>query len=124
MELEGEGKPDEASAIFLLAWEQAANDFDKFIAAHYIARHQKTVDGKLQWDKTALELALIIKEDGIEGAYPSLYLNIAKCYEDLNDFAQAKENYQNALAYTGFLNDDGYGSMIKAGIENGIGRVS
>jgi len=124
MELEGEGKPDEASAAFQQAWERAANDFDKFIAAHYIARHQKTVADKLTWDETALQLALKIKEEGIEGTYPSLYLNIAKCYEDLNDFAKAKENYHNALSYTGFLLDDGYGNMIKAGIENGIGRVS
>ena len=124
MELEGEGKADEASAAFQQAWEQAPNDFDKFIAAHYIARHQKTVADKLKWDETALQLALDIKEDGIEGTYPSLYLNIAKCYEDLNDFPNAKENYQTALSYTGFLLDDGYGNMIKAGIENGIGRVS
>jgi tetratricopeptide (TPR) repeat protein len=124
MELEGEGRPDEASAAFQQAWEQAANDFDKFIAAHYIARHQQTVADKLKWDETALQLALNIKEDGIEGTFPSLYLNIAKCYEDLNDFAKAKENYQNALSYTDFLLDDGYGNMIKAGIEKGIGRVS
>jgi len=124
MELEGEGKADEASATFQQAWEQAANDLDKFIAAHYIARHQKTVADKLKWDETALQLALTLKEDGIKGAYPSLYLNIAKCYEDLNDFPNAKENYQNALSYTVFLLDDGYGNMIRGGIENGIGRVS
>ena len=41
MELEGEAKPEEASAVFNQAWELALNDFDKFIAAHYIARHQK-----------------------------------------------------------------------------------
>jgi tetratricopeptide (TPR) repeat protein len=124
MELEGAAKPDEAAAAFNQAWEQATNDFEKFIAAHYIARHQKSVADKLIWDKTSLQLALNIKEDGIEGTYPSLYLNIAKCYEDLNDFAQAKENYQNALTYTSFLGDDGYGNMIRAGIENGIRRVS
>ncbi len=124
MELEGEAKPEEASAVFNQAWELALNDFDKFIAAHYLARHQKTVADKLHWDKTALQLALHIKEEGIEGTYPSLYLNIAKCYEDLNDFAKAKENYQTALSYTHFLQDDGYGNMIRGGIENGIGRVS
>jgi len=123
MELEGEGMPDEASAVFLQAWKQANNDFDKFIAAHYIARHQKTVADKLNWDETALQMALNIKEDGIEGAYPSLYFNIAKCYEDLNDFAKAKENYQTALSYTSFLLDDGYGNMIRAGIDAGIERV-
>lgn len=123
MELEGEGKAEEASSIFNRAWEQASNDLDKFMAAHYIARHQKSVADKLKWDETALQLALNIQDDEIKGAYPSLYLNIAKCYEDLNDFVKASENYHLALTYTDHLHDDGYGNMIKGGINNGIERV-
>jgi rifampin ADP-ribosylating transferase len=124
MQLEGEGKPDEATAVFHQAWEQSTNDFEKFTAAHYVARHQETIADKLKWDETALYLALSLDDEGIKGALPSLYLNIAKCYEDLNDLTKAKENYQNALAYTGFLHDDGYGNMVKAGINAGIERVS
>ena len=124
MQLEGEAKRDEASAVFRQAWEQATNDFEKFTAAHYIARHQETVADKLRWDETALQLALSLDDEGIKGALPSLYLNIAKCYEDLNDFAKANENYQLALAYTDFLHEDGYGNMVKAGINAGIERVS
>jgi tetratricopeptide (TPR) repeat protein len=124
MQLEGEARRDEASAVFHQAWEQATNDFEKFTAAHYIARHQETVADKLKWDDTALQLALGLNDDGIKGALPSLYLNIAKCYEDLNDFTKAKENYQNGLAYTNFLHEDGYGNMVRAGINAGIERVS
>jgi hypothetical protein len=40
MQLEGEGKPGEASATFNQAWGQAINDFEKFTAAHYVARNQ------------------------------------------------------------------------------------
>jgi tetratricopeptide (TPR) repeat protein len=124
MQLEGEAKRDEASAVFHQAWEQATNDFEKFTAAHYIARHQETVADKLKWDETALQLALDLNDEGIKGALPSLYLNIAKCYEDLNDLTKAKENYQLALANTNFLHEDGYGNMIRAGINAGIERVS
>jgi len=124
MQLEGEAKRDEASAVFHQAWEQAANDFERFTAAHYIARHQDSVANKLKWDETALQLALGLNDDGIKRALPSLYLNIAKCYEDLNDFPKARENYQNALAYTGFLHEDGYSNMVRAGINAGIERVS
>lgn len=124
MQLEGEGKRDEASAAFNQAWEQAANNFEKFTAAHYVARHQDSVAGKLKWDETALQLALSLDDEGIKGTLPSLYLNIAKCHEDLHDFTKAKENYQLALAYTNFLPDDGYGNMIRAGINAGIERVS
>lgn len=59
----------------------------------------------------------------IKGILPSLYLNIVKCYEDLNDFQNAKTNYENALSYTNLLPNDGYGNMIKGEITNGLDRM-
>jgi tetratricopeptide (TPR) repeat protein len=52
-----------------------------------------------------------------------LYLNIAKCYEGLNNYDKAKKNYQLALSFTSFLPDNGYGNMVKEGITRGIERV-
>ena len=46
MGLEGEGKPEEARELFIKAWNEATNDFEKFTAAHYVARHQKSVSDK------------------------------------------------------------------------------
>lgn len=123
MDLEGEGKNEEASKVFVKAWEQASDDKEKFTAAHYVARHQKSVADKLTWDEIALNLALKIKDDGVKGAYPSLYLNIAKGYEDLKEFEKATKNYELALTYTNFLHEDGYGKMIKSGVENGLERI-
>jgi tetratricopeptide (TPR) repeat protein len=123
MDMEGKGDQQGASALFIRAWNEATNDVEKFTAAHYVARHQKSIADKLKWDETALQLALNINDDTIKGAYPSLYLNIAKCYEDLNDFDNARKNYTLALSFTGQLTDDGYGNMIKEGIMNGIKRV-
>ena len=123
MTLEGEGKREEASIVFQQAWDEATDDFEKFTSAHYVARHQENVTDKLKWDETALQLALKINDENVKGAYPSLYLNIAKCYEDLNDFDNAKKNYQLALSFTDRLLDDGYGKMIKGGIINGIERI-
>src|ERR1700679_3904832 len=120
MLLEGDDNVSAAAELFMQAWNEASNDFEKFTAAHYVARHQNTVADKLRWDEVSLNLALNINDDGIKGAYPSLYLNVAKCHEDLKDFDKENENYQLALLYTGFLNDDGYGNMIRAGINNGI----
>jgi tetratricopeptide (TPR) repeat protein len=124
MELEGKGETEEAHKLFLQAWQAAATDFEKFISAHYVARHQQTVTDKLKWDKIALQAALKIADETMQANYPSLYLNIAKCYEDLRDFAMAKENYQLASLFSGKLPDDGYGKMIISGIKNGIERVS
>ncbi|HTF16745.1 MAG TPA: hypothetical protein VK658_01665 [Chryseolinea sp.] len=124
MDSEGEGKADEASRLFLQAWNEATNDFDRAIAAHYVARHQNTVADKLTWDETALSFALKVDDDKMKGGLPSLYLNVAKCYEDLKDFDSAKTNYQLALSFSSALLDDGYGKMIKSGIASGIDRVS
>jgi tetratricopeptide (TPR) repeat protein len=123
MMLEGEGKPEEASALFQQAWQLASNDFEKFTAAHYVARHQGSIADKLKWDEVALNCALRIPGDEIKGTLPSLYLNIAKGYEDLNDFDKARENYHLAMSFTDFLPADGYGNMIRAGIAKGIERV-
>jgi tetratricopeptide (TPR) repeat protein len=124
MDMEGKGKPEEATKLFLQGWNEATNDFEKFTAAHYVARHQKSVNDKLKWDETALQLALKINNDTVKGTFPSLYLNIAKCYEDLNDLDNAKKNYDLALSFANLLPDNGYGNMVKGGIMKGIARVT
>jgi rifampin ADP-ribosylating transferase len=63
MDMEGEGKPEDACRLFLQAWNEATDDFEKFIAAHYVARHQKSVAHKLEWDETALRLARKVNND-------------------------------------------------------------
>jgi rifampin ADP-ribosylating transferase len=48
MEKEEQGKPEEASKIFLQSWDETTNDFEKFLAAHYVARHQKKRFGQIK----------------------------------------------------------------------------
>ena len=93
MGLEEKGEPEEAGRLFLQAWNEATNDFEKFIAAHFVARHQKNVSDKLNWLDTALQLALKINNDSVKAAFASLYVSIAKCYEELNDPDNAKKHY-------------------------------
>ena len=99
MGMEENGKPDEAIRIFFQAWNEATNDFEKFLAAYYVARHQKDPHDKLKWLETALQFALNINDDAVKSAYPSLYSNIAKCYEDLSDPYNAKKNHELAISY-------------------------
>jgi tetratricopeptide (TPR) repeat protein len=49
-----------------------------------------------------------MNDDNFKGSYTSLYLNIAKCYEDLNDLDNARKHYELALSFTDLLPDDGY----------------
>lgn len=99
MVMEEQGKPGEASNIFLQAWNEAINDFEKFIAAYYVARHQNNVGNKLKWLDTSLRFALKINDVAVKGAFPSLYSNIAKCYEDLGDADKAKKNQELANSF-------------------------
>lgn len=107
MALEDEGKLEEASRIFLQAWDEAADEFEKFIAAHYLTRHQKDVSDKLKWLETSLQLALKIDSDYTKGVLSFLYLNIAKCYEELGDVESAKKNYELAVSSKDNLSDNG-----------------
>ncbi len=107
MDLEEKGEPEEASQLFLQAWNEATNDFEKFIAAYYVARHQENIPGRLQWLETALRLALKINDPSVNGALPGLYSHIAKCYEDMNDPDNAKKNYELANSFTVAPSDNG-----------------
>ena len=107
MDLEGKSKPEEASRIFLQAWNDATNDFEKFIAAHYVTRHQKSVADKLKWAEASLLLAIKINNDYVKGIFPSLYTNIAKCYEESGDPDNAKKNYELANSFNDKQTDNG-----------------
>jgi rifampin ADP-ribosylating transferase len=129
MGMEEKGKPEEASRLFLQAWNEATNDFEKFTAAYYVARHQKNTSDKLKWLETALQFALKVNNDSVKGAFPSLYSNIAKCYEDLSDPGNAKKNYELAISFKDKISDNGpfyhgtkadlqIGDMLTAGRES------
>ena len=99
MGMEDSGKTEEASLLFLKAWSEATDDFERFIAAYYVARHQKNSSDKLKWFETSLQFALKLNDVAVKSAFPSLYLNIAKCYEELSDSDKAKENYELSNSY-------------------------
>lgn len=107
MDMEAHDKPEEASKIFLQAWNEATNVFEKFTAAYYVARHQQNTSDKLKWLETALQFALKINNDSVKTAFPSLYSNIAKCYADLNDPGNAKRNYELATSFKNKPSDKG-----------------
>lgn len=107
MDMEEKGKTEEATQIFLQAWNEATNNFEKYMAAYYVARHQKTVSEKLKWLETALAFALKINNVTVTSAFPTLYSNIAKCYKDLGEFDNAKKNDELAASFTNIPPDNG-----------------
>lgn len=126
MEMEANNKPEEASKIFLEGWQEARDDFEKFLTAYYVARQQKTVSETLEWLERALQHALKIDDDTVKSAFPALYSRIAKCYEDLGESEKAKENselakffqdkpFEKGPFYHGTKADLQVGDLLKAG---------
>jgi len=107
MNLEDKDQPEKARGLFLQALNEAANDFEKFIAAWFVARGQLNVPDRLNWYQTALQLALKVNNDAVKSAFPSLYSNMAKCYEDLGDADHAKEYRDLALTSVSQPSDKG-----------------
>src|ERR1700741_4703513 len=102
MMAEEKGQPQEANKIFLQAWNEATNDFEKFLTAYYVARHQENVSDKLKWTETTLQFAVKINDEAVKAAFPALYSELAKCYEALNDHEQAQKSQELAVSF----NDD------------------
>ena len=107
MHMEEKGQPEKAASLFLQAWQEATNEFEKYTAAYFVARPQDNIPDKLKWLETALQFALKLNDDNVQSAFPTLYANIAKCYEDLGDLANAKKNTDISISYAGKPSDKG-----------------
>jgi hypothetical protein len=107
MALEAASKPEEAGKLFLQAWNEATHDFEKFLAAHYVARHQTNDSDRLQWLETALACALRTHNESVKSAFPTLYLNIAQCQKALGNPDEAQKNDELAASFEGTLADPG-----------------
>jgi rifampin ADP-ribosylating transferase len=107
MGMEDQGKPDEANNLFHQAWNEASNDFEKYLAAYYVARQQEDITDRLKWLETSLQFALDVHSVAATSAFPNLYAKIAKCYEELGDPDNAKRNYELAKTSAARPSDDG-----------------
>src|SRR5690349_2276652 len=107
MMMEEKGEPNEARRLFLQAWDESTNDFEKFTAAFYVARHQETVRDRLKWLEASLEFAIKLNDEAVKAAFAGLYSSIAKCYEELGDPTSAEKNYELANSFTENPTDKG-----------------
>jgi hypothetical protein len=107
MAMEDAGAPGAGGPLFLQAWEESSNDFEKFLAAHFMARHQNNVRDKLKWHEAALQFARDVNDEAARSALPSLHSSIAKCYEELNDVENARKHRELAESFMGEPSDTG-----------------
>lgn len=122
MGAEAEGRDDAARDLFLQAWEVAADDYEKCVAAHYLARHQPTPEETLRWNQESLDRAALVGDERVAGFYPSLHLNLAKACGELGRTDEARRHYERAAAHIGALPPGPYGDMIRTAIGDGLGQ--
>lgn len=99
MGMEEKANTEEALKLFHQAWREASSDFERFIAAHYIARNQKAVNEQLKWLELSLQNALKTNDDAVKSAFPLLYSNLAKCYKELGLNDKAQEHAELSLSF-------------------------
>jgi hypothetical protein len=124
MEREQEGRHEEASRLFMLAWDQSKDAFERSIAAHYVARHQTTPERTLHWNQESLISADAVGDDRVRDFYPSLYLNLGKSHEDLGNLKEARRFYALAADRIGCLPESPLADTVRRGVMNGMKRTA
>ncbi|MGA8046614.1 MAG: hypothetical protein WCA30_10175 [Dermatophilaceae bacterium] len=95
------------------------------VIAHYLADLQSSLEGEVAWDEAALaEFAHVTDEDlasvGILSAAamaPSLHLNLGDGYLRQGRLDAARAQLDAAMRARSALSSDGYGDLIRAGLD-------
>jgi hypothetical protein len=123
MEAEIAGDSVKARDLFDRAWGAASDDWERCVAAHYVARHQATPEMTLHWNEECLRYADAVGDDRVAGFYPSLFLNIGHSRETLGEIDLAAAAYVEAEARLGTLPPGPYADMVRDGVARGLDRL-
>jgi tetratricopeptide (TPR) repeat protein len=115
---------DDARRLFTEAWEASSDDYEACIAAHYLARRQESPEEALRWNLEAMNRADAVGDSRVDGLYPSLLLNMGYSHEALGNLAEASRYYDLASERIDILPADGYGDLVRSGIEAGRKRIA
>jgi len=130
VQLNHRGEREAARLLFAEIWDEIGGErgdpLHVCTLAHGMADAQDDVDQELLWDLRALAAVDLLTDERVAqagvpltvaGLHPSLHLNLAECYRKLGDLDTAREHLRQARATIGALGDDGYGQMIRDGLE-------
>ncbi|MEP6495342.1 MAG: hypothetical protein ABJF01_21830 [bacterium] len=112
-----EGTPLEALALFDQAWAARTDDYDACIAAHFVARHQVTLEETLRWNILAVRHAEAIVDGRAAEFMASLYLNLGDAHAAVGNQPAATVAVETARTHLAALSSDGYRAFVTLGIE-------
>jgi hypothetical protein len=125
-----------ARLLFAQVWEDVGPDGDplhQLTLAHHMADVQDDPADELLWDLRALAAADGVTDEQAAAAgsaspvaafYPSLHLNLGDVYLRLGELDDAQEHLRLGLAAVDELPDDGYGQLIRGGLERLAERLA
>ncbi len=130
IELSQRGERNDAGQLFAQVWSDIGGEngdpFHRCALAHSMADVQDDVQEELIWDLRALAAADLVTDERaalagvlspVAAFYPSLHLNLGECYRRIGDLDLAREHLRRGLDAVVTLGDDGYGRMIKGGLD-------
>ena len=123
MQAKSESNPDLAGGCFRRAWDVARDEYEKCIAAHYVARHRPSEDERRLWNQRALDLAHAVADSRVTQLYPSLLLNLGHSLEVTGDIAQARDLYVRAEESCSTLPEGPYADLVRGRIAAALTRV-
>jgi hypothetical protein len=130
-----QGRRAEAREAFAAIWAdvEGGDPLHRLTLAHHMADVQDDAGEELAWDLCALAAAEEVTDEraaavGATGPvaafYPSLHLNLGEDYRKLGDLPAARRHLDLGSRAAAALDDDGYGSMIKAGLAGLADRLA
>ena len=129
VELGQTGRAAEARELFTQIWSELGPDGDplhRVTVAHHMADLQEDPHEELAWDLRALDAVDGVTDQRAADAgatgpvaafYPSLHLNLGEDYRRIGDAEAGRRHLELGRAAAGALPDDGYGQMIRGGLE-------
>lgn len=96
---EFERRFSDARRLYAEAWRCATNDYEKCIAAHYVAHLEYDSAEALKWNLAALSHSKLADAALISGFLPSLYVNLGRSYELAGNAVQSAYYYELAARH-------------------------
>ncbi len=97
---ECQGRVDDARRLYRRSWDEAVDDYDRTVAAHYIAHLETDPAEQLRWNQVALDHAGSAEETSVAPFIGSLYVNLGRSFEIIGDTTQARHHYVLAAEHS------------------------
>ena len=127
------GERDRGRELLLACWADTCqtDHAQRCVLAHYLADLESDLGAEVRWDRVALEEHARVGDGDLaaigipsaRGMLPSLHLNLADGLLRSGDVAGARLHLEAGKAGQDVLGDDGYGGMIRDGLQRLAGRI-